>query len=152
MKTLILSVIFAVATVATVFGQTYVHGYYRSNGAYVQPHYRSTPNSTNIDNWSTRGNINPYTGSIGSVARDYSVGALNYGAGHTINVGSRGGEYYINDNYNKVYVPKQPEYSVPVYSTPSLPTYSLPSLPTYSLPSLPSYSLPSLPTLRYPGF
>lgn len=144
MKTLILSVIFALVTLATAYGQTYVHGYYRSNGTYVQPHHRSTPNSTNTDNWSTRGNINPYTGSMGSVATDYSVGALNYGAGHSINVGPRGGEYYINDNYNKLYIPKQPVYSVPVYSAPSL--------PTYSLPSLPSYSMPSLPSLHYPGF
>ncbi len=52
------------------FSQTYVRGYTRSNGTYVQPHYRSSPNNTKIDNWSTYGNVNPYTGSVGT--RTYS--------------------------------------------------------------------------------
>lgn len=46
--------------------QVYVDGYYRSNGTYVQPHCRSNPNGQSLDNWSTRGNINPYTGSRGT--------------------------------------------------------------------------------------
>ena len=45
----------------------YVHGYMRSNGTYVQPHIRSSPNSTTLDNYSTQGNINPYTGREGTV-------------------------------------------------------------------------------------
>lgn len=44
---------------------TYVDGYYRSNGTYVEPHYRSDKNSTVYDNWSTYPNINPYTGKKG---------------------------------------------------------------------------------------
>jgi hypothetical protein len=52
------------------FSQTYVRGYTRSNGTYVQPHYRSSPNYTKADNWSTNGNVNPYTGSVGT--RTYS--------------------------------------------------------------------------------
>ncbi len=53
--------------VTTAFAQdVYVRGYYRSDGTYVQPHYRSSPNSTPLDNWSTRGNINPYTGKRGT--------------------------------------------------------------------------------------
>ena len=47
-------------------GQTYVHGYYRSNGTYVEGHYRTLPNSTRNDNWSTVGNVNPYTGVEGT--------------------------------------------------------------------------------------
>ena len=43
----------------------YVKGYTRSNGTYVQPHYRSSPNSTYSDNFSEYGNINPYTGKEG---------------------------------------------------------------------------------------
>jgi hypothetical protein len=46
-------------------GSTRVKGYYRSNGTYVAPHYRSSPNYTPYDNWSTRGNVNPYTGEVG---------------------------------------------------------------------------------------
>ncbi len=47
-------------------GQTHVQGYYRSNGTYVQGHYRTLPNSTVLDNWSMKGNINPYTGKEGT--------------------------------------------------------------------------------------
>lgn len=86
---------------------TYVNGYTKSNGTYVQGHYRSSKNSTNHDNYSTSGNYNPYTGSAGSRAKDYSTGAYNYGSGHTIHAGSRGGQYYINSNGNKTYVPKR---------------------------------------------
>ena len=43
-----------------------VNGYYKSNGTYVQPHYRSSPNSTTSDNWSTLGNTNPRTGKSGT--------------------------------------------------------------------------------------
>ncbi|WP_286333688.1 hypothetical protein [Duncaniella freteri] len=86
---------------------TYVKGYTKSNGTYVHGHYRSSQNSTNHDNYSTSGNYNPYTGSAGSRAKDYSTGACNYGNGHTIHTGSRGGQYYINSNGNKTYVPKR---------------------------------------------
>jgi hypothetical protein len=44
---------------------TYVSGYYRSDGTYVSGHYRSCSNSTTLDNWTTRGNSNPYTGAPG---------------------------------------------------------------------------------------
>lgn len=45
----------------------HVKGYFKSNGTYVQPHYRSSPNGTALDNFSTKGNINPYTGKEGTV-------------------------------------------------------------------------------------
>ena len=86
---------------------TYVNGYTKSNGTYVQGHYRSSQNSTNHDNYSTVGNSNPYTGTSGSRAKDYSTGAYNYGSGHSIHTGSRGGQYYINSKGNKTYVPKR---------------------------------------------
>lgn len=44
-----------------------VSGYYRSSGTYVQPYYRSSPNSYRWDNYSSRGNYNPYTGRTGTV-------------------------------------------------------------------------------------
>lgn len=43
-----------------------VKGYYRSNGTYVAPHYRSNPDSSKLNNWSTKGNYNIYTGKKGS--------------------------------------------------------------------------------------
>jgi hypothetical protein len=50
----------------TAAGDVYVHGYTRSNGTYVAPYYRSDPNNTTNDNWSTKGNMNPYTGQSGT--------------------------------------------------------------------------------------
>ncbi len=43
-----------------------VSGYYRKNGTYVAPHYRSSPDSSFYNNWSTKGNVNPYTGKEGT--------------------------------------------------------------------------------------
>ena len=43
----------------------YVNGYYRSNGTYVQPYSRSESNYTVRDNYSYKGNTNPYTGETG---------------------------------------------------------------------------------------
>jgi hypothetical protein len=85
----------------------YVPGYIKSDGTYVQGHYRQTSNNTNHDNWSTVRQYNPYTNTTGSRARDYSNEANNYGSGNTIYTGSRGGQYYYNSNGNKVYVPKR---------------------------------------------
>lgn len=42
-----------------------VKGYTKKSGTYVQPHYRSSPNTKKYDNWSTKGNYNPYTGKKG---------------------------------------------------------------------------------------
>ena len=85
----------------------YQSGYTRSNGTYVSGHYKTLSNGTNLDNYSTAPNINPFTGTTGSRARDYSSEAYNYGAGQTIYTGSRGGQYYINSNGNKTYIPKR---------------------------------------------
>ena len=47
--------------------QVQVRGYTKKDGTYVAPHVRSTPNSSTSDNWSTQGNVNPYTGKTGTV-------------------------------------------------------------------------------------
>ena len=47
-------------------GQHYVDTYSRSNGTVVQGHYQTNPNDTKADNWSTKGNQNPYTGQWGT--------------------------------------------------------------------------------------
>ncbi len=55
----------------SAFGQdVYVQGYTRSDGTYVQGHYRSAPDSSHNNNWSTEGNVNPYTGKEGTKPRD----------------------------------------------------------------------------------
>lgn len=43
-----------------------VSGYTRSNGTYVPPSHATNPNSTQSDNYNTRGNVNPYTGQVGT--------------------------------------------------------------------------------------
>ncbi len=48
-----------------------VKGYYKKNGTYVKPHYRSAPDSSINNNWTTRGNVNPYTGADGTRVRQY---------------------------------------------------------------------------------
>ena len=52
-----------------------VRGYERSDGTYVAPHYQTNPNATRNDNYSTRGNVNPYTGQPGTKAPDYGHSA-----------------------------------------------------------------------------
>ena len=47
---------------------TRVRGYYKpSTGRYVAPHHKTTPNRSKFDNFSTKGNYNPYTGKKGTV-------------------------------------------------------------------------------------
>lgn len=53
-----------------------VNGYIRKNGTYVEPHYRSNPNNSVVDNWSYSGNINPHTGRIGT--KTYSTPTYNH--------------------------------------------------------------------------
>lgn len=46
---------------------TRVRGYYKpSTGRYVAPHYKTTPNRSKFDNFSTKGNYNPHTGKKGT--------------------------------------------------------------------------------------
>lgn len=47
-------------------GPVYVKGYYRRDGTYVAPHMRSSPDGNSFNNWSTRGNVNPFTGEPGT--------------------------------------------------------------------------------------
>lgn len=47
-------------------GTTHVRGTTRKNGTYVAPHERTKPNKTKLDNWSTKGNVNPRTGRRGT--------------------------------------------------------------------------------------
>lgn len=55
------------STSAFAQGSNYVSGHIRKDGTYVQPHYRTNPDSNVHNNWSTQGNVNPYTGQAGTV-------------------------------------------------------------------------------------
>lgn len=44
-----------------------VRGYFKpTTGTYVMPHYQTAPNATKLDNWSSKPNVNPYTGKPGT--------------------------------------------------------------------------------------
>lgn len=65
---------------------TYVQPHFRSNGSYVPGHYRSAPNNSAFDNYSTRGNVNPYNGNPGYVS-PYSYGTHRSNRGSLFNNG-----------------------------------------------------------------
>jgi hypothetical protein len=73
LRTFLTFVLFA-GLLFTAFGKdVHVKGYTRKDGTYVAPHTRSSPNKTKNDNYSTRGNVNPYTGQSGTKPRDTST-------------------------------------------------------------------------------
>src|SRR3990167_890821 len=92
MKFLIIIITLLVST--TALAQTWVNPYVRRDGTVVQGHMRSSPNNTVDDNYSTRGNVNPFTGSQGTQPRSYerrnsnsydrqpSSNSYNYGYGY----------------------------------------------------------------------
>lgn len=45
----------------------YVQPHIRSDGTYVQGYHRTAPDSNPFNNYSTQGNVNPYTGQPGTV-------------------------------------------------------------------------------------
>jgi len=65
-------------------GDVYVPGYYRKDGTYVRPHYRSRPDSNPYNNFSFPGNVNPYTGKVApgnpdTYLRNYQGRGINRG-------------------------------------------------------------------------
>lgn len=47
--------------------QVKVRGYFKQNGTYVAPHIRTSPDRSIWNNYSTKGNFNPYSGQQGTV-------------------------------------------------------------------------------------
>lgn len=66
MKKLVLAVLILAALGCQSANAEYVNGYVRKDGTYVSGYYRSDRNSTVQDNYSYKGNQNPYTGETGS--------------------------------------------------------------------------------------
>lgn len=69
MKRLFTSVVLFLAATAGLSAaayDTYVNGYTRKDGTHVQGHYRTRPDSNPYNNYSTEGNVNPYTGKSGT--------------------------------------------------------------------------------------
>lgn len=113
----LLFIIAILFTTALSFAQVSVRGYYRSNGTYVQPHQRTAPNYTRNDNYSTVGNVNPYTGKSGTQPRD------GYTSTRTSSTYSTPTSYssssYSTPTYRSTYTPSTYTAPTTTYSTPS---------------------------------
>ena len=59
-------------------GRVSVKGYMRKDGTYVSPHYRTAPDGSFYNNWSTKGNVNPYTGKEGTLNYPNNSKGNNY--------------------------------------------------------------------------
>lgn len=51
--------------VSPTFAYARSRGYLKNNGSYVNPYFRTSPNSYKWDNWSSKGNVNPFNGRKG---------------------------------------------------------------------------------------
>jgi hypothetical protein len=56
----------AIATGGSAQRAVGVRGHTTRDGVYVPPYVRTAPNETRTDNWSSKPNINPYTGKAGT--------------------------------------------------------------------------------------
>lgn len=65
MKKLTLVLLFIVSCVVASYAE-YVNGYYRKDGTYVNGYTRTERNETVRDNYSHKGNYNPYTNEYGT--------------------------------------------------------------------------------------
>lgn len=72
MRALLLALVLGAFAATSAIADTYVNGYTRSDGTYVQGHYRSSPDNSYNNNYSVRGNTNPYTGEAGTNSRTYN--------------------------------------------------------------------------------
>lgn len=72
-----------------------VRGYFRKDGTYVAAHKRTPPDGNFNNNWSTQGNVNPYTGEVGTKKQSRWIIALKW-----IGVGAAlGGLMYLDAKY-----------------------------------------------------
>lgn len=68
MNKLLLIAIFICLSISPALARnTQVKPYSRSNGSFVMPYNRTAPDNKLFNNYSAKGNINPYTGKTGTV-------------------------------------------------------------------------------------
>ncbi|WP_194164394.1 hypothetical protein [Lacisediminimonas profundi] len=61
------AILLALLASSTFAADVQHQGYVRNHGTYVQPHMQTAPDSSRLNNYSTQGNVNPYTGQAGTV-------------------------------------------------------------------------------------
>jgi len=73
-----------------------VRGYFRKDGTYVAGYKRTAPDGNFNNNWSTQGNVNPYTGQVGTKKQSRWISALKI-----IGVGAAlGAMVYLDAKYS----------------------------------------------------
>ena len=70
-KIICLIILVTISTASFAVGSHRVKGYTKSNGTYVAPHRQTNSNRTQRDNWSSKPNVNPYTGKRGTKTPKY---------------------------------------------------------------------------------
>lgn len=64
LKTLLLLALMVLAS-TNLQASTHVRSYHHKNGSHFYSHRRSTRDHRRLNNYSSKGNINPYTGKVG---------------------------------------------------------------------------------------
>jgi len=77
MRYFLASLITFAASSAAFAGDTYVRGYTRNDGIYVEPLHQIRPNNSLDDDFSTKDNVNPHTGREGWI--DPNRSSLRFG-------------------------------------------------------------------------
>lgn len=98
----------------------YVQGYTKSNGTYVNSYYRTKANSYNLDNFSAKGNYNPYTGSTGT--KTYKSAYNNYNSSSSSSSSIFGSSSKSSSSSSSLF-----DYSAPKIES----TYTLPKTTSY---------------------
>lgn len=65
-KLIVLTLSLAISSLSLAKSSHHVRSYTKRDGTYVQSHRQTNPNKTQRDNWSAKGNTNPYTGIQGT--------------------------------------------------------------------------------------
>jgi hypothetical protein len=78
-------------------GAVHVRAYINSHGTYIGEHMRSAPDGNVYNNWSTKGNANPYTGKWGWITHDSNLGLIMGSGGSAIRAYDRGWTSWTQD-------------------------------------------------------
>lgn len=73
MKNIFLFLLFSLFAFNTYAQDVWVNSYVKDNGTFVQGHHRTAPDNTQYNNYSTVGNVNPYTGKAGYIQPTYGT-------------------------------------------------------------------------------
>ncbi|CAN5685084.1 hypothetical protein BH11PAT2_BH11PAT2_03950 [soil metagenome] len=128
MKKILVFLAFLLIIPFTSHAAVHVNGYFKKNGTYVAPYYRSSPDSSPYNNYSYPGNTNPYTGKTATGNADT----------------------YLNNYYNRSTGTTNSTYIPTTYTpTTNIGTYSY--TPTSSYTVVPqTYTPKTLPTATVP--